>query len=121
MKVNFSITSECELIGNKLYTIPEKTLVAKIYPKNLKYLEFHYISDKNREIYRYMKLYKKKMSECKKVGNYLYYSDGLYVCQYCNRQIMEVFPENMHAYAFYVKCMCDTEYDYKRLKYNFQI
>ena len=116
MKVNFSETSNCELIGNKLYSTPDNTLAAEIYLKNYKYIELHYITDKDKECYRTLKLYKNKPAAQDVVNNPLFNNNGLHICQNCNRPILKINEDEIFSYALYVICQCDTVYDRRRIR-----
>lgn len=116
MKVNYSTTKNCEFIGNKLYTTPEMTLTAEIMLKNIEHLELHYITENEREIYRFLKVYKKKEIPFERTGNSLYNYDGVFICQHCNRPLMKLYIDNILNYAIFVKCQCGIIYDNKRVR-----
>ena len=59
MKVNFSQTKLCKLDGNKVYTDVDNALVARIYLKNIRHCELHFISNDLNSTYSHMSVYKK--------------------------------------------------------------
>lgn len=116
MKVNYNITKNCELIGGKLYSTPEMTLVAEIEMKNFEHIEFHYVTENDRATYRWLKLYKNKPIEFERTKNDLYNYDGVFVCQSCNRPIMRIYNNSILNYSIFVKCKCGIVYDNKRVR-----
>lgn len=114
MKVNHITTNNCVLIGNRLYTLPEMTLVAELKLKNFMHFEFQYITENDKKVYRSLKVYKKKPVKFERMGNELYNYDGLYICQHCNRPIVKVYDNSILNFALFVKCRCGIIYDRRR-------
>lgn len=114
MKVNFNNTSDCKLIGNKLYSVPENKLVAEFYLKNYKYIMFHFITKDDDIQIRKLELYKEERSKVGIVDNCLYNAEGLYVCQYCNRPIMKIYEDIVSSFSIYIECQCGICYDHSR-------
>lgn len=116
MKVNHIAVSNCKLIGNRLFSMPDMTLVAEIELKNFSHFEFHYISENDRETYRSIKVFKYKPDVFQRSDTPLYNYDGLYVCQNCNRPIVKVYSDSLLGYSVYVKCLCGEIYDCRRMR-----
>lgn len=116
MRVNHIKANDCELVGNKLFSLPEKTLIAEIYLKNFDWFEIHYYTNENRESYKWISVIKNVHFKFENSFRTLYNVDGLYVCQNCNRPIMKLKCNNIFLNTIHVRCKCGAIYDNRRLR-----
>lgn len=117
MKVNFNKTLNAEIIGNKIFLLPSRDLVAEVFRKNYKYIEFHCIPKYDDSHYMIAKLFKHKEPEkiensSREIFNY----KDTYICQNCDRKIMRVYDANLSAFSMQIVCSCGATYDLKRNK-----
>ena len=115
MRINYITTKKCELIGNKLYLVPEKVLIAEVKLKNVEHIDLYYVT-KHDKMYRWLNAHKKRATSFQKTGNDIYNYDGVFVCQHCNRPIITLYEEYLLNYAIFVKCKCGIVYDNRRVR-----
>ncbi len=116
MKVNFTDNFNTDTEGGKIFILPEKELVAEVFLKNYRYIDFYCLKDNGEEGMNYGRsiFYKHKMPETIN-KNYplrpIYNSENLLVCQNCDRKIIKVYNEKLFAYAVKIICCCGADYD----------
>ncbi len=116
MKVNFTDNFNMETEGGKIFLLPEKELVAEVFLKNYRYIEFYCKKDNGEDGMNFGKsiFYKHKMPQSVKNNNPvrpIYNSENLLVCQNCDRKIIKVYKEKLSIYSVKIICSCGADYD----------
>ena len=115
MRVNFVNNFNTETEGGKIFILPERELVAEVFLKNYRYIDFYVLKEKTGEYKNYGRtiFYKRTKPEIKK--NYplrpIYSSNNLLVCQNCDRKIIKVYKDKLINYSVKIICACGAEYD----------
>ncbi len=116
MKVNFTDNFNTDTEGGKIFILPEKELVAEVFLKNYRYIDFYCLKDNGEGGMNYGRsiFYKHKMPETVTINNptrYIYESRNILICQYCDRKIMKVYKEKLFTYTAKIICSCGADYD----------